>query len=297
MKLAFVILQYMASNETVECVESIRAHIGTVDYKIIIVDNASPDDSYEKIEKLYESDEDIVLIKSDINLGFAKGNNLGYRYAVKNYAPEYIIMLNNDIVLFQDAIYDRISECYEKYEFAVMGPMILTKDGKYTSSPISSELRGKPSDELATKAEFEKAIKDFRFKLFLLRTHLFLPIRHFYQKYLKKEVEVGAFYFENHINYKLHGSFLVFSKKYQEVFPSGLDERTFMYGEEFFLQYHVVKAKMKLIYSPNYCVYHKEEASTSAAVKNNARKMEAQLSGLIRSRELYIQMLEEEENS
>lgn len=295
MKLAFVILQYMASNETVECVESIRAHIGTVDYKIIIVDNASPDDSYEKIEKLYESDEDIVLIKSDTNLGFAKGNNLGYRYAVKNYAPEYIIMLNNDVVIFQNGIYERISECYEKYEFAVMGPMILTKDGKYTSSPMPSELRGKPNDEPATKDEFLKAIKEFKFKLNLMKIGLYRPIRYLYQKFLKKEEGGGLLYFEDHINYKLHGSFLIFSKKYQEAFPVGLDERTFMYDEEFFLQYHVVRAGMKLLYTPRYCVYHKEDASTSKVVKNNVKKAQFQLSGMIRSRKMYIQMLEDGE--
>ena len=62
MKLAFVILQYMASDETIECIYSIRDHVGVDDYKIIVVDNASPDDSYEKVKNIFGQDQDVILL-------------------------------------------------------------------------------------------------------------------------------------------------------------------------------------------------------------------------------------------
>ena len=297
MKLAFVILQYMASDDTMECVASIRRYAGTEDYKIIIVDNCSPDDSCEKVQAQYGQDEDVVLIRSKSNLGFAKGNNLGYRYVLKHYQPEYVIMLNNDVLLIEDGIYEVLSDCYRRHDFAVMGPMIFTADGLYTSSPMIADHKGRPDDAPATKKEFQKSIRKYECELFLIRLHIYDLIRYVYKKFIEKpESHGGPDYFKEHINCRLHGSFLVFSQKYQNHFPSGLDSRTFMYDEEYFLQYHVMNAGMKLLYSPAYRIYHKEDASTSAMLKTKTKKAQFQLQGMVRSRKLYIEMLENGED-
>ena len=63
--------------------------------------------------------------------------------------------------------------------------------------------------------------------------------------------------FHDLLNVRLHGAFLVFSKSYIRNFD-GLDDSTFMYGEEMFLQMHVLKAGRQLLYTPEYIVYHKE---------------------------------------
>ena len=59
--------------------------------EIIVVDNASTDGSDEYIKKNYP---EIRLIKSDVNLGFAGGNNLG----VKNSNGDFIALINNDTI-------------------------------------------------------------------------------------------------------------------------------------------------------------------------------------------------------
>ena len=61
-------------------------------FEIIFVDNASNDDSIEYLNNNYASLENLVIVKSEKNLGFAGGNNLG----VSKAKGEYIVLLNND---------------------------------------------------------------------------------------------------------------------------------------------------------------------------------------------------------
>ena len=41
----------------------------------------------------------LILIKNEINHGFAEGNNIGIRFALKKLNPNYILLLNNDTVV------------------------------------------------------------------------------------------------------------------------------------------------------------------------------------------------------
>ena len=57
-----------------------------------MVDNASKGDDVQRLRNAFP---DIQVVASDRNLGFAGGNNLGYRYASGNY----ILFLNNDMLI------------------------------------------------------------------------------------------------------------------------------------------------------------------------------------------------------
>ena len=82
--LAFVILHYKNINDTVECLESIKKINNQEQIKIIIVDNNTLNE--EEHELLKEYTEDIILLKD--NLGFAKANNEGAKYAMHNQKSE-----------------------------------------------------------------------------------------------------------------------------------------------------------------------------------------------------------------
>lgn len=76
--------------------------------EIVFVDNASSDDSVEYLEKNYSS-ENLKIIKSKENTGFAGGNNLG----VKNCEGKYIALLNNDTKVDKywiKTLYNRIKD-------------------------------------------------------------------------------------------------------------------------------------------------------------------------------------------
>lgn len=81
---------------TAECIESIFDKTHGVDFEIILVDNASSDGSKE----FFKNDSRIKYIYSNENLGFGRGNNLGFEHA----SGKYIFLLNSDTLLVNDAI-------------------------------------------------------------------------------------------------------------------------------------------------------------------------------------------------
>lgn len=70
--------------------------------KVIIVDNASGDGSYEKL--LFIANERIEVIASEKNSGFATGNNLGMKYAVRQYNPKWILLANTDTIFSEEDV-------------------------------------------------------------------------------------------------------------------------------------------------------------------------------------------------
>lgn len=54
------------------------------------------------MEEKYHMDDKVLVLKLTSNLGFAKGNNVGYKYAVKELKCDFICILNNDTLLVQD---------------------------------------------------------------------------------------------------------------------------------------------------------------------------------------------------
>ncbi|HEY5563198.1 MAG TPA: glycosyltransferase, partial [Clostridiaceae bacterium] len=84
-KVYIVILNYNSHEDTIECVKQCR-NITYNNYRIIVVDNNSTDDSYKIIENNLK---DVILLKSDINKGYGYGNNIGIKAALAEGA-EYI---------------------------------------------------------------------------------------------------------------------------------------------------------------------------------------------------------------
>lgn len=112
-----VLVNYNGYKLTIDCLESLKRAEGSK--KIYVVDNASTDDSVYHLKKYIDKEacEEIVLIESDINSGFAGGNNLAIRQAVEE-GMDYIILLNNDTVVKQDFIkfllepFEQYQDCY-----------------------------------------------------------------------------------------------------------------------------------------------------------------------------------------
>lgn len=273
--IAFVILHYLAFEDTCECVSSIMERVGTNDYKIIVVDNNSLDDSYKKLKDKYINSDKIILIHNNDNLGFAKGNNVGFKYAKENLNPNYIVLCNNDVCLIQDSFYNQVDKFYKETNFDVMGPKIKTKDGLLTSNP-------EDEGHVFTEKQINHLI--FRFTKSYILNALF--IKESKKKSVKKIIN------EVKKDVILHGSFLVFSKNYISKFD-GLDPRTHMYLEEDILYLHLVKNNMSSYYNPNITIYHKEDASTNKAMNSNRKKKMFIAKNTICSLKVYKRILNE----
>ena len=79
MKISYVILQYNLYEKTVKCIEHIALNT-KVDYQIVVVDNCSTNDAYQRIKQKYEQTSHVTVIQTPKNLGFANGNNYGVEY-------------------------------------------------------------------------------------------------------------------------------------------------------------------------------------------------------------------------
>ena len=280
--LAFVILHYMAADDTIECVASVAEHNDTDKIHIIVVDNASPDGSGKQLSEKYRDVPYITVLCSEKNLGFANGNNLGFRYAKENFDYKYIILSNNDIVIFQDDMTEKLDAEFENSRFAVWGPMVLTKDGRYSSSPS----RMKP----LTKAQAEDFLRDYENFLKFQNLHL----RWLYVLYRKLILKKGrkpkrCDHYKKYYDISVHGCFMVFSHEYSDRFD-GLCDKTFMYGEEDILYQMLIKNELKSVYDPSYAIYHKEDVSTDNVYKSSRKKREFYYKNLIDSTRILLEM-------
>lgn len=89
---AVIILNWNGYKDTAECLMSLENICSNYKLDIIVVDNASRDDDYFLLKKNFSA---VKSIKSETNLGFSGGNNLGLKIALE-YPSKYFLLLNND---------------------------------------------------------------------------------------------------------------------------------------------------------------------------------------------------------
>ena len=267
-KMVFVVLHYLTTDDTVECVSSIRRCCADGEYQIIIVDNASPNKSGKQLMEKYEKDKDIDLLILENNLGFARGNNVGIAYARNKYDPKYIVTLNNDIVLLQENTIELIEHEFCKSKFAVLGPMVYTADGRCSDNPGTN----KPLSlcELEKKiAEYEKNLFRCRWRLRKIYAIWTALKNRVYKTNIKDDMHKQ--YLHREYNVQLHGCFLCFSEEYFKHFD-GFYPETFLYMEEDILFYLTQQKKLTTVYLPELKVFHKEDSSSNAAWKSNRKR-------------------------
>lgn len=122
-KVTIVILNWNGYTDTIECLESLQ-NIDYPNYDIIIVDNRSSDGSADKISKKFP---DITLIRNNKNHGYAEGNNIGIKEALKD-GPEYVLLLNNDIVVDRRFLSELVNIGESDPQIGILGPKIYYRD-------------------------------------------------------------------------------------------------------------------------------------------------------------------------
>ena len=101
--IAVVILNFITYEDTINLVEELQYQSLANDLYILIVDNASPNNSFKHLKPLEKKFSNVKVLQTDANLGYARGNNFGLDYLDQNIKPEYIAILNNDIILPKDS--------------------------------------------------------------------------------------------------------------------------------------------------------------------------------------------------
>ncbi|GJM60860.1 glycosyltransferase family 2 protein [Persicobacter diffluens] len=105
-KVSIIAINYNSTAYTMDFIASIDKYHGK-EVEIIIVDNASEVSPKEEILTKFP---DVVVLECETNLGFAGGNNLGYRHA----SGDFIFFANND-TLFTAGLLDGLMQVFQDY--------------------------------------------------------------------------------------------------------------------------------------------------------------------------------------
>ena len=168
---------------------------------IVIVDNCSSDDSFEKLSSIRS--EKIHLIKSPSNGGYAKGNNFGCIYALKNFKSDILFIANPDTAFDNDTVCAMASVLTTHPEYGVCAPLVRQGYNVWRLSSFIGII------ESLFLVWFTLDKKFIRFKL---------------ESDIEQVIPVGV----------VEGSFFALSADaYKKA--KGFDERTFLYAEEIIL--------------------------------------------------------------
>lgn len=124
MKIFAIVVTYNGKKWYDRCLGSLRDSKTPVE--TVVIDNASSDDTVGDIREYFP---DVHLIESDDNLGFAKANNIGIRYAIDNNA-DYVFLLNQDAWIERDTLTVLLRTFEENENVGIAAPLQL--NGSYS---------------------------------------------------------------------------------------------------------------------------------------------------------------------
>jgi len=241
---SIIILNYNTLQLTCNCIGSIIEFTKEVSYEIILVDNQSTECDAELFKQKFPS---IKLVKSNENGGFAKGNNLG----IKQAEGEFILLLNSDTYLIEDAISKTIQYYKKQKLHSIIGCRMIYPNGKV-----------------------QHTARRFRsIKWELLDIFRFIPFLYSYKK--RAALMLGK-YFKNDFNVDcdwLNGAFFMFPIEVIKKLPNNkLDDRFFMYGEDHFWSWQLRQLGYSAHFFAGATIVHINNGSTAKSKQLALRK-------------------------
>ena len=239
-KVAVVILNYMNYQETFTCVDSVLKQ-KNIKFQVIVVDNGSLNESYTALKQKYADNGLVHVIRTRKNYGFAKGNNIGIKYARDRFKTDFVLVINSDTEMIDEQYISVLISHYHR-NVGIIGSEILLRNRK----------KQKPYFEYV----------DFPYTLFYYVTFL---NEVYGLSILKKNVE--KFMRKSHREQVLHGcAFLLTPAFFKEY--DGLYSKTFLYAEEILLYILCRRACLQQVYTSDTRIFHKEDQSSKYLFQN-----------------------------
>ena len=271
----YVILHYQSIEITKKCVDKLLMF--SKNNPIIIVDNCSPNGSGKQLEKMYSKCINITVIINEENQGFAKGNNLGYQYIKRKYTLNYVVVMNNDIMIEDNDFAVIIEQFMEKNEVDVCGPDMVTLKGNH-----QNPLQLKPY----TSKYLQRRVRADKIKVLLLRTRLFWKLYENYKKTNKIPIRTKQ---PTVFDCILHGSCIIYGPEYIKREQNAFLPITYMYNEEAILYDYLVHKGYKTGYCSDVTILHMEGVSTSERIENKKKKVMFRFKNNIKSIEAQLE--------
>jgi GT2 family glycosyltransferase len=227
MDLSIIILNYNTKDLTIDCIKSInelyKEELIKGVFEIILVDNASTDESVTAFKKL--KTENLKLVESKENLGFSKGCNLG----VASARGDYLLFLNSDTKI-KDQGFMKMVEYFKKNKnLGILGGALKNENG---TSQLSA---GK----------------------FYSLLNLFLMMLGFerlgFLRNSPRAIEEVDW---------VSGACLMIKRKVFKVI-GGFEKELFMYGEDMELCFRARQNGFKTYFYPEIMLFHEERGSSN----------------------------------
>jgi GT2 family glycosyltransferase len=235
MDVSIIIINYNTFQLTCDCIKSVIQKTIAVTYEIILVDNASTECDADFFKPQFPG---IILIKSEINLGFAGGNNLGLKYS----SGENILLLNSDTLLLENSIYYIFNECKNLKRIGAATIKLTNQDGS---------------------VQFAAGKFPSVFAHFLKTTRL--------RKIFKKDYNKKTRYPNYDVSFScdyVWGTFFYFPVKNLKYMNGKLSETYFMYNEDQEWCYNFKRNQLNNYYFSNSKIIHHGVKSSSLEFKN-----------------------------
>lgn len=127
-KIGIVVLNYIKYEITIRCVNSLIEQ-QNIDIRVVIVDNGSDNDSYDRLKSTFGNVKSVELVRSEKNLGFARGMNLGIKVLRKLHF-DFIFLANSDLVFNGKEILYQMRYAYNGHEnVGVINPVVIDSGG------------------------------------------------------------------------------------------------------------------------------------------------------------------------
>lgn len=232
MDLSVLIVNYNTCRLTLDCLRSVFDSETDYSFEVIVVDNASRDDSVQRITEQYPQ---VRMIANQENTGFAKANNQALEVA----AGRYILLLNSDTIVQPETLQTMVAFMDEHPKVGASGCKVILPDGSLDKACR----RGFPTPSASFYYAFGFS------KLF--------PDKPRFNQY-----QLG--YLDPNESYAIDclvGAFMLVRREtLQQV--GGLDETFFMYGEDVDWCYRIKQAGWDIWYHPATYIVHYKGASS-----------------------------------
>ncbi len=235
-KVGVVIVNYNTKDLTLDCLDSILKKRWKSKLEVVLVDNNSTDGSISAVSKKYP---ELKIIKSNKNLGFAGGNNLGIDELLKNDI-DYVLLINSDTKVLDKSL-DILVDFAEKNKYQISSCKLLNPD--LTFQPNAGDLPTPLPVFL-----WVSGLDDIFRKVLLLPS-----FQQRYAKYYKKQRSVGW----------VSGSVMLIKRDVLEKIGL-LDEKIFMYAEDVDYCWRAYNAGFKIGWTDKAEIIHIGGASSSS---------------------------------
>jgi N-acetylglucosaminyl-diphospho-decaprenol L-rhamnosyltransferase len=232
--LSIIIVSWNVADLLRNCLRSIDENRGGLDLEVIVVDSASGDDSVALVRSEFPW---VRLLACTENVGFPRGNNLGLAEA----NGRYLLLLNPDTVILDNALAKMMTFAQENPEVGVLGCQLLNRDGTVQSS----------------KRRFPTLLTAFFESTWLEN---FAP-KSVLAKYYAQDLADDE---TNDVDWVMGACMLAPRSVVEQV--GGLDEAYFMYSEELDWCRRIKDSGWRVVYYPQAQIVHYVGQSSDQAV-------------------------------